>query len=203
MSRCGIEIRGRARKLRVNYRTTARVRAFAVGALTGETFDDMDGGENTLDRYRSLRVGVEPQIHFVKSKKAHHQAITVRAWLGNGAADEVCVAAYTNRDVQALQEALADADVDTVIIKRSATVKGEGMRLATFHRLKGLEFPRVLLSGVQEGKIPIRPREYYTMDETDKRNWDRQQRCLQYVAATRARDELVVTGYGRPSPFLA
>ena len=40
------------------------------------------------------------------------------------------------------------------------------------------------------------------MDEVDKRNWDRQQRCLLYVAATGARDELVVTGYERPSPFL-
>lgn len=77
------------------------------------------------------------------------------------------------------------------------------MRIATFHRLKGLEFPRVLLSGVQDHLMPMRFPAWYQLEPEKQAEHDKQQRCLLYVAATRARDELAITGYGRPSPFLA
>lgn len=203
MSACGIAIRGRARRLRVNYRTTARVRQWAVAALKGERFDDLDGGEDTLDGYRSLRVGEPPAVHLEKSRSSEDKRIVaiVRGWLEAGPAEAICVSGPTNRTVSAAQKALEQAGIDSVRLQDTSEV-GPGVRAATFFRMKGLEFPRVLLVGVREGLVPLRPRDFYTMDDEEKALWDRRQRCLLYVAATRARDELAVTAAGAPSPFL-
>lgn len=206
MSACGIEIRGRARRLRVNYRTTARVRTWAVAALEGESFDDLDGGEDTLDGSRSLRVGKRPEVHLESSRAAEDRAMvqTVRAWLDEGvAAEEVGIGAPTNQLVQDVRKALTTAGIESVKIEADASHAGAGVRVATFARLKGLEFPRVLLAGLREGLVPLRPRDFYRMSEGDKELFDRRQRCLLYVAATRARDELAVVGSKtKPSPFL-
>src|SRR3954467_11917792 len=42
MSRCGIYIRGRSRKLYLNYRTTEEIRLQAVALLEGCEIDDLD-----------------------------------------------------------------------------------------------------------------------------------------------------------------
>jgi ATP-dependent exoDNAse (exonuclease V) beta subunit len=39
-------------------------------------------------------------------------------------------------------------------------------------------------------------------DEVSAKEHELQERCLLYVASTRARDELVIVGFGRRSPFL-
>lgn len=204
MGRCGIEIRGRSRRLRVNYRTTARVRAFAVGALTGERFDDLDGGTDSLDGYRSLRVGVEPEVFLAETGEAEraHVVKAVRAWLETAPAEALCVAAPTNQLVESMKATLEDEGVPVTVLESDASSLGEGVRLGTFHRLKGLEFPRLVLTGVQEGLMPLRVRAYFELNEEDRKVWDRRQRCLLYVAASRARDELLVTGWGKRSPFL-
>jgi len=205
MGRCGIAIRGRSRRLRVNYRTTARVRAFAVGALTGERFDDLDGGADSLDGYRSLRLGVAPDVHLEATADAERATVVrvVREWLQTAPPEALCVAAPTNPLVANLAAALEGEGIGTTVIESDASAQGSGVRLATFHRLKGLEFPRVVLAGVQDGLMPLRVRAYHELNEEDRKVWDLRQRCLLYVAASRARDELVVTGWGRTSPFLA
>ena len=57
LSHCGINIRGRGRKLKINYRTTDENRRWAVGLLKGIAFDDLDGGTDDLKGYRSLLHG--------------------------------------------------------------------------------------------------------------------------------------------------
>ena len=204
MGRCGIEIRGRSRRLRVNYRTTAKVRSFAVAALTGEKFDDLDGGTDSLDGYRSLRLGTEPEVHLLATGDEERATVvhTVKAWLETAPPEALCVAAPTNRLVEQLAAELQDEGIDVTVIESDASVQGQGVRCATFHRLKGLEFPRLVLTGVQEGLMPLRVRAYHELNEEDRKVWDLRQRCLLYVAASRARDELVVTGWGKVSPFL-
>ena len=156
----------------------------------------MDGGEDSLSGARSLRLGVDPQVRHFESRAQEHGAIlrTVEAWLATGPAEDICVAAPTNALVVELQGWLEDNDVPVTVLDSEAVSVGEGVRLATFHRLKGLEFPRVLLSGVEDGLMPLRIRAFEQLDEDARARWDQRQRCLLYVAATRARDELVVTG---------
>ncbi|MHC5931900.1 UvrD-helicase domain-containing protein, partial [Nostoc sp.] len=60
LSRCGIDIRGRSHKLRINYRTTDETRNWATKVLDGVTVDDLDGDKDDLKGYRSLLHGDKP-----------------------------------------------------------------------------------------------------------------------------------------------
>ena len=84
----------------------------------------------------------------------------------------------------------------------SSEASKPGVRLATMHRLKGLEFPVVLLAGIQKGQVPLDVAVDPFADEASRQDHDLQERCLLYVAATRARDELVVTGFGEKCSYL-
>ena len=90
-----------------------------------------------------------------------------------------------------------------MLLKAESNPDRAGVRLATMHRLKGLEFKRVLISGVQAGSVPIKLPDAAFSDEASREDHDKRERCLFYVAATRARDHLAVTGHGKASPFLA
>jgi len=77
----------------------------------------------------------------------------------------------------------------------------------TLHNAKGLEYPFVFISGLEDGLFPL-ARAYDEPEQLEE------ERRLFYVAITRARDELYLTypqmrlsgGYGdvfqRPSRFL-
>jgi superfamily I DNA/RNA helicase len=73
--------------------------------------------------------------------------------------------------------------------------------MATMHRVKGLEFDRVIIAGVNDGIIPF---EKYgrSSDPMVQRDSEVQERALLYVSATRARKEVLVTSFGKPSRFL-
>ncbi len=60
----------------------------------------------------------------------------------------------------------------------------KGIVLATIHAAKGLEWPVVIIAGMNEGIIPSRPND---PDEIEA------ERRLMYVAMTRAKDQLVLT----------
>ena len=77
------------------------------------------------------------------------------------------------------------------------------LHLGTMHRAKGLEFKAVLAVSCSEGVIP-NPRTLSSYgDPVDREDAEARERRLLYVVMTRARDELVVTWVGRPSPLLA
>ena len=62
LTRLGLNIRGRASRLRINYRTTEQIRDWAVAMLHGLEVDDLDGGTDTQAGYKSLRSGPPPEV---------------------------------------------------------------------------------------------------------------------------------------------
>jgi hypothetical protein len=62
LSRCGIDIRGRGKTLKLNYRTTGEIRRLAVNLLEGRLVDDLDGGLDTQKGYMSVRAGLPPLV---------------------------------------------------------------------------------------------------------------------------------------------
>lgn len=78
----------------------------------------------------------------------------------------------------------------------------EGVRLATMHRVKGLEFDRVAIASVNEGLVPLRTAVFSRGDAAGRVAAETEERALVYVAATRAKRELLVFSYGEPSPFV-
>jgi len=203
LGKAGINIRGRSRNLRINYRTTQKIRNFAVRLLEGQVIDDLDGGVDDLRGYRSLREGVAPEVHLCRTSAQEVDLILERlqGWLDDGLKpEEICLSARLNFQVDEYARHLLAAGHAVQKIEPSGDKKLKpGFRVATMHRMKGLEFRAVVLAGVQEGSVP------YPLphpDQASKEDHLLGERCLLYVAATRARDLLLVTGHGGRSEFL-
>lgn len=202
---CDIEIRGRSRRLKINYRTTREIKDWSVSVLEGVVYDDLDGGEDTLKGYRSLRNGAPPVVELFQTPEQEQRFIvdTVSRWLQASQPNEICLGARTHRLLTRYAKVLQKAGIETVTIKTDERLDSNAVRLATHHRMKGLEFPRVLLAGVHEGEVPQNlPRAAFA-DEQSWEDFIKRERSLLYVAATRARDELVVTGFGTASTLIS
>ena len=76
----------------------------------------------------------------------------------------------------------------------SKTYNGDAVTLMTLHGSKGLEFPAVIICGVQKGVLPYESGRHPSDEEEERR--------LLFVGMTRAREELVLTWTAQPSPFL-
>ncbi|MFD4295414.1 3'-5' exonuclease, partial [Rhodococcus sp. NPDC058532] len=101
----------------------------------------------------------------------------------------------------ALTEALGDRGLTVTFIDRDAAGPSGAPQVMTMHRAKGMEFAKVVLIGVGAKSLPRK----YIIDglpEGDRADALRRERSLLYVAATRARDELVVVYAGAPSELL-
>ena len=207
LGRCGIDIRGRSRKLRLNYRTTEQTRLWATALLTGRDIDDLDGASDNSHGIRSLTRGPEPRIAHFDTREEHNAHLL--ACIGKLAAGGeplrgVCVAARTGAERDAAAKALRDGGFECAVLGSSTTddeQRADAVRAATMHRVKGLEFDHVLLASVNSGLVPLRARGE-AADATAKENAETEERALLHVAATRARKSLTVLSFGRQSRFL-
>ena len=205
LGHCGIEIRGRARKLRLNYRTTEETRRWAAGLLEGRAIDDLDGGSDDNRRIRSAANGPEPRLE----RFATHDEQTnwiVRYLTDLVDQDEplrgVCVVARTRDERDAIGEGLEDAGLTVEILEAdSPDESSTGVRLATMHRVKGLEFDRMVIASVNKNIVPLAAA-MHAVDGPESATAETAERALLYVAATRAKKELTVLSFGEPSQFL-
>ncbi|MCD5329928.1 UvrD-helicase domain-containing protein [Chromobacterium piscinae] len=196
LSRTGIEVRGRSKSLKVNYRTTDEIRRWACAQLEGCDIDDLDGNQDSLRGYKSLTHGDLPDV--LHSTSIQEDAVHVGAILKELAADgidarQVCVTARTNDDLDAIATVLRQANVavhklDTNTADDEAAA---GVRLSTMHRIKGLEFNVVVIAaykGVEAyAALHSRDEDAGVAEETEVA-----ERCLLHVAATRAKQHLFV-----------
>lgn len=208
LGRCGIKIIGRSSKLRINYRTTEENRRWAVNLLEGVRFDDLDGGLDSQKGYTSLLHGVEPKVEHLSSFQAEIEYISLylkqlQQETGN-LLQEVCLVARTHDLLKQYEGALKAKGFDTYFVRRSEADdrRKEGVRLATMHRVKGLEFDRVIIAGVNDGMVPLVVEWNNSNDKVIQEELENQEKALLYVAATRAKKEVVVTSFGKASPFL-
>ena len=207
LGRCGIDIRGRGRRLRINYRTTEENRRWAVGLLRGITFDDLDGAPDTRKGYRSLLSGIRPRVENFASFKEEIAFILCCLEEAEKDGEElsgICLVARTRDFLKQYQGALHAAGREVCFIRRSEPEdrRRPGLRLATMHRVKGLEFNQVIIAGVNDGIVPLEGGEESSADPVIGRENETRERSLLYVAATRAKKKVIVTSFGKPSRFL-
>jgi superfamily I DNA/RNA helicase len=199
---CGINVQGRSSKLRINYRTTEQIRAWAMAILHGVAVDDLDGEQSEEKDYKSLLSGPMPEVRHFGSKVAESEFLSRRIedLVAERPPEEVCIVARTNKALRDdYQPVLKDLGIRHTLLDKNR--EGQGVRLATMHRVKGMEFPAMILAGVNASVLPLR----VPAAESDAAAWSEhvdRERALLFVAATRARDHLVVTSWGTPSPFL-
>ena len=116
MSACGIDIRGRSRKLYLNYRTTEEIRRVAVAMLEGCEVDDLDEGSDEVKRYKSVSHGPRPAMLKIPHLEEAHQRVITIAGESIAQGRTACVMVPTKREAEAVAVALKEAKVPATII---------------------------------------------------------------------------------------
>ncbi|MET8819720.1 UvrD-helicase domain-containing protein [Streptomyces rochei] len=203
----GIAVAGRTHRLRINYRSTEEILAWSTQIMSPVSVDDLGGeGSDTLAGYRSLLHGRRPQVEGHGSEHAEVTALVerVQRWIAQGIApSEIGVCARFNVLLDKAYDRLAAAGVPVVRVKDSRGAGADGVRLATMHAMKGLEFRCVAVLGVTEGAVPFaREVTPAAVDALQHESDLLRERCLLFVACTRAREALAVSWSGVGSPLV-
>ena len=175
MAACGINVKGRSRKLYLNYRTTEEIRKFAVAILEGCEVDDLDEGKDELTRYKSISHGPSPNRKQFAHLEEALRALTALVKTSLGAERSVCVVVPNKQISKVAYDALRAARLEAHVLGAEGrdVPDSKVVRIATMHRAKGLEFDEVVL---------LLPGGYENGESSTE-----QSRRLQYVAITRAR----------------
>ena len=190
----GIDIRGRSKKLRINYRTTEEIRKAAVSALQATTTDDLNEGSDDQKGYHSLMHGPSPRN--VKSKTFEDEIKFISQYLIESKNDgielsDICLVSRTRDYCDQIIAELTASGIQCIVIESDSKSADKGVvKVATLHRVKGLEFDRVLIVGLGTGKFPAPVPTGF--DAVAKGRWEARERALLYVAMTRARRELIL-----------
>jgi hypothetical protein len=180
----GIEIMGRTRVLRVNYRNTQAILSAAydvIRALDSAEMAVREAGEEYVVPDQALRHGPALEVQRCESPTAsrRHALEWIRRRLKRGVAHEEIMVLGLIRDEMAWIETwLEDAGISAQMLGgkgRPGTVS-----LSTIHSAKGLEADHVLLLGANQ---------LQRCDEAEARR-------LLYIAMTRARTELCISYHG-------
>ncbi len=204
-ARAGIEVRGRTTHLRLNYRTTEQIRRYADGILPG-SLDDPDGDGPERRDAVSLFSGPEPESERTSNPGAEVDAVT--AWLktliSNGyAPSDIAIFARTNDLVsKRARHVVGNLGLKPHLLEDDEPPAEKRIAIGTMHRAKGLEFKAVVVMGCDERYLPNQYALSQQPDDVERATFIEQERNLFYVACTRARERLLVTCGGPPSPFL-
>lgn len=204
LARMGINVRGRSKRLTVNYRTTQEILALAVPTLGHASVTGLDDEADTLSGYQSPLHGGRPEVFGAATREAELSALVERvlAWQEEGIEpNAIGVAARAGYLVKQAAEALGAAGIPSAPLGSKSTKST--VRVGTMHGMKGLEFQAVAVIGVADGVVPAPPAVTPADVDPVAHAQDLQrERCLLFVACTRARDHLYLSYSGSPSPFL-
>jgi superfamily I DNA/RNA helicase len=200
----GVDIRGRARTLRVNYRTSHQIRAQA-DKLLGPEVTDVDG--NVEDRRGTISVfnGPEPEIKTLSTPEAEIEVVA--GWLDDRAAEglephEISVFVRSAAEIDRARAAVTAANLPFKLLDESVELANGHVSISTMHLAKGLEFRAVAVMACDDEVVPLQARIASVADDSDLAEVYNTERHLLYVACTRARDHLLVTSGGPASEFL-
>ena len=200
----GIEIRGRARTLKVNYRTSHQIRRRS-DLLLGPEIADVDG--NSEERAGTISVfnGAEPTV--IVSDSAEDETEDVANWLTQlkdkkVASDEISVFVRSSNQIDRAAASVEKSGLAyTVLDERVQRAEGK-VSVSTMHLAKGLEFRAVAVIACDDEVVPLQDRIETVTDNADLEDVYNTERHLLYVACTRARDHLLVSGVDPASEFL-
>ena len=200
----GVDVRGRATTLRINYRTSHQIRMKA-DKLLGPEMADVDGNIEKRKSTISVFNGPPPTIQTFDSTEA--EARSVSDWLKARTQEgllphEVAIFVRSGAELERARAAAELAAIPYRILDdRVETVHGKAS-IATMHLAKGLEFRAVAVMACDDEIIPLQQRIETVADDSDLEEVYNTERQLLYVACTRARDHLLVTCVAPGSEFL-
>lgn len=200
----GVDVRGRSRTLRVNYRTSHQIRTHA-DRLLGPEVSDIDGIREDRTDTVSLFNGPRPRIELHGDEEEEIDAVAewVAARADEGAASEtIGVFVRSEKELPRAEAAVQRAGLEVGLLDEKVSVPAGHVSVGTMHLAKGLEFGVVAVMACDDEVIPLQERIESIGDEADLQEVYDTERHLLYVACTRARDHLLVTAVDPGSEFL-
>ena len=189
----GVDVRGRSQTLKVCYRTSQQIRR-AADQLLPILLRDNDGSQDERRGIISVFAGPPPEVKAFPTLASEAESVrdTVAGWLAEGlAAHEIGLFVRTPHLVPRARAAIDG-------LEGSAAIVTGPMSLA-----KGLEFRAVVVMACDEGVLPLDERVADAADEAELDDIYETERRLLYVACTRAREHLLLTGVTPTSEYLA
>ena len=200
----GVEIRGRSRTLKINYRTSHQIRKRS-DLLLGTEISDFDG--NTEERSGTISVfnGPEPSIAIAQSIDGESK--TVVDWLTHLTGrdlepHEISVFVRSRDQIDRAIAAVENAGLRFTVLDDHVQTTVGRVSISTMHLAKGLEFRAVAVMVCDDEVLPLQQRIESVTDDSDLEDVYNTERHLLYVACTRARDYLLVSGVEPASEFL-
>lgn len=200
----GVEMRGRSRILKLNYRTSHQIRVKA-DRLLGPEVADVDGNIEVRRGTVSAFNGPDPTMSLFETQQ--EEATAVGQWLqqcGNRGVNpsEMGVFVRSAAQLERARKAVADAGLAFQVLDEQGDGRGDRVSISTMHLAKGLEFRTVAVMACDDEVLPLQERIEYVADDADLEVVYNTERQLLYVACTRARDHLMITGVQPASEFL-
>ena len=200
----GVDVRGRSETLSLNYRTSHQIRMRA-DRLLGSEVADVDG--NVEDRRGTVSAfnGEPPEIQLFDTVRQESEAVGdwLKAYGDTGVdAGEMGIFVRSATELDRAREAVQRFGFPLQILDERGEPNTGRVSIATMHLAKGLEFRAVAVMACDDEVIPRQERIETVADDADLEEVYNTERHLLYVACTRARDHLLVSGVKPASEFL-
>lgn len=201
----GVDVRGRSSSLRINYRTSRQIRE-AADKLLPLAVSDVDGIEVSRADAQSVFEGPPPLIRKCDSEAAEIDAVA--AFIGAAISEriapaEIAVFVRSNRGLGRARQAAISAGLECRQLSERVEEGADRVAIGTMHFAKGLEFKVVIVMACDDEILPLQSRIDDATDEDELREVFETERHLFYVACTRARDKLLISGVKPVSEFVA
>lgn len=200
----GISIQGRSSTLKINYRTSHQIRLQADRLLPNE-ISDVDGNIETRTGTISIFDGPTPKIQLFKTKEDEIFAVSskITEWIKCGIQqNEIGIFVRSDTELEQAKKAIELSGEKCDCIDDFMDPKEGCIIIGTMHQAKGLEFKAVIVMSCDEDVIPSLERIENVTEESDLSEVYNTERYLLYVACTRARDALFITGVFPGSEFI-
>jgi superfamily I DNA/RNA helicase len=200
----GVDIRGRSRTLRINYRTSHQIRRQA-DRLLGPESSDVDGNKEDRRHVISVFNGPAPAIKVFDT--AEDEIAAVGSWLSDHiskgfAPHEIGLFVRSEKELDRGYAAIEHAGLQLKVLDDKVETASGHVSICPMHLAKGLEFRTVVVMACDDEVIPLQERIETAGDDADLEEVYNTERHLLYVACTRARDHLLVTGVEPASEYL-
>lgn len=201
----GVDIRGRSRTLKVNYRTSHQIRQ-AADRLLPKVVQDVDGNEQDRRGTVSVFNGPDPEIQTYADSDGEIRGVA--DWIGRAVADgiapaEIGIFVRSNDQLTRARAAVKAAGHAQLELSERLEQPQGRIAIGTMHLAKGLEYKAVVVMACDDDVLPLQERIETVADESELDEVHDTERNLFYVACTRARDRLLVSGVQPASEFFA
>ena len=200
----GVDIRGRSRTLRTNYRTSHQIRSYADRLLAPE-ISDVDGNKEVRFGTVSVFNGSRPTI--VELASQEEELTFASEWLTDRIKEkvnpmEIGIFVRSANQLHRAEAVTESIGIPYKILDDNVDTTTGHVSISTMHLAKGLEFKVVVVLACDDDVIPLQDRLITASDDKDLEDIYNTERHLLYVACTRARDHLLVTGVEPASEFI-